>query len=103
MDVDAALAEVRARAAGRTCYEGQPHRADEALAEEVERLRASELSAWNAAVVRDEGLDRLRASLRDLIEWVSAVEGHDGRDKFCHVCQRIAAARRALGEEGGRG
>ena len=41
MDVDAALAEVRRRAAGRTRYEGQPPSADEVLAEEVERLRAA--------------------------------------------------------------
>lgn len=41
MDVDAALAEVRRRSAGRTRYEGQPPYADEVLAEEVERLRAA--------------------------------------------------------------
>jgi uncharacterized Zn finger protein (UPF0148 family) len=41
MDVDAALAEVRRRVAGRTYHEGQPPSVDELLAEEVERLRAA--------------------------------------------------------------
>jgi hypothetical protein len=41
MTPDDALAEVRRRAAGRTRYEGQEPRADEVLAEEVERLRAA--------------------------------------------------------------
>lgn len=35
---------------------------DEA-ADEITRLRASERSAWNAAVVRDEEITRLRAAL----------------------------------------
>jgi len=41
MTPDDARAEVRRRAAGRTRYEGQEPRADEVLAEEVERLRAA--------------------------------------------------------------
>jgi hypothetical protein len=47
MTPDDALAEVRARSAGRTRYEGHPPSADEVLAEEVERLReqVAELTA----------------------------------------------------------
>jgi hypothetical protein len=40
-----------------------------------ERLRASERSAWNAAVVRDEQIERLRAALDGMLR---AVCGHDG-------------------------
>ena len=32
-------------------------------ADEIDRLRASERSAWNAAVYRDEQIDRLRAAI----------------------------------------
>lgn len=58
MDADAALAEVRSRAAGRTRYEGQPRPVDEVLAEEVERLRAAlrDLSRLTGAQAEDIGL-----------------------------------------------
>jgi alkylation response protein AidB-like acyl-CoA dehydrogenase len=38
--VDAILTDIAARATGRTRYEGQPPREDEALAEEIATLRA---------------------------------------------------------------
>lgn len=126
MTPDEALAEVRRRMNGRTRYEGQEPRADEVLAEEVERLRAA--LREHKEVVEDACAKmlghRLRAEkLEAAFKFYADPETYYGigflADSPCgEFAQDFsddhgdgtlpgprpgARARRALGEESGRG
>ena len=68
MDVDAALAEVRLRVAGRTYSQGQPRFADEVLAEEVEALRAKLHATTQEALRAEKERDELMAATKSAFE-----------------------------------
>ncbi|MEY5097647.1 MAG: hypothetical protein RJA36_366 [Pseudomonadota bacterium] len=78
---DAELAALRADGERVADLLGYARAENDALQAEVERLRASERSAWNAAVVRDEECERLRGALGRLVEQFNAYRaGWLGKD-----------------------
>ena len=92
--IDAALAEVRAR----TRYEGQEPRADEVLAEEVERLRAALLDVDDFEIMLRKLVHRVRQ--RPDLPTKTMLEQ---ADDLLRRKGRASILRRALGEESGRG
>lgn len=71
---------------------------------EIDRLTASEKSAWNAAVTRDEEIERLRAVEREAYKRAAAecrlTQGDPATNQqYNEGCRDCAAAIEALGSE----